>query len=62
MTSDDLITDNDALKRQNNELKKELRRYRYSLWSLQNILDPDQRDIIQRDLIDIKIDGQNAQP
>lgn len=42
-----------ALKRQNAQLKRELRRYRKSLRSTLNILDPEQRAIIRHDLFDI---------
>ena len=55
MIMDDIIEENIALQQQNAKLKRELRRYRKSLWSALNILDPDQRGIIKQDLIHLEI-------
>ena len=53
MIIDDLTEENAMLKRQNTELKQKLHRYRRSLWSVLNILEPEQLAIIQHDLIGI---------
>ena len=54
MIIDDLVEENVIQKQQNAELKQELHRYRYSLWSVLNILEPEQKAIVQHDLIDIE--------
>ena len=50
---DDMVEENIELRVQNTKLKRELRRYRKSMRSALNILDPGQRDIIKNDLVDI---------
>lgn len=50
-----LVSANKTLKQQNADLQQELHRYQQSLWSVLNILDPDQRDIIKNDLIHIEL-------
>ncbi len=54
MIIDDLVKENEILKQQNAEFKQELHWWRYSLWSVLNILEPEQKAIIQHDLIDIE--------
>ena len=54
MIIDDLIGENALLWDLNDLLLQELHEYRYCLWSVLNILDPDQREIIRNDLIHIE--------
>ncbi len=56
MKIDDLIDENTALKQQNTELFEQLLTYRKSIWSLQNILNPEQQAIIKHDLINIQME------
>ncbi|MEI7982179.1 MAG: hypothetical protein WCI71_11045 [Bacteroidota bacterium] len=53
MIMDEMVEENIELRVQNTKLKRELRRYRKSMRSALNILEPDQRDIIKNDLVDI---------
>jgi len=54
MIIDDLIEENALLWDLNDLLLQELHQYQYCLWSVLNILDPDQRDIIRNDLTHIE--------
>ena len=52
MNFDDLIAENTLILKRNDELQQELHKYKRSLWSVLNILEPEQRALIQHDLFE----------